>query len=385
MTVSDLTLLLVEDNPSDARLIEEYLLEGQWSGKTGEVPELLRVDRLSDAIDARDDETDLVLLDLELPDSTGLDTLQSMLEVTESTPIVVLTGLDDQQRGMEAVERGAQDYLVKGDVSPALLRRTIQYAIERDQQQRELERRNRELAVLNQIVRHDIRNDVSLLLGRGGALEDYVEPGGEEYLSQMLDTADHITQLTETVGDFLEILEGEQTPELRPYDLIGVLRTEILKARSAHARAEFLIADELPDELTVRANEMLSSVFRNLLNNAVTHNDKETPEVTVTLTETADTVRVVVADNGPGIPDDRRNEVFGRGQQGLEGPGSEIGLYLVDTLVDTFDGTRQRSRRKPVRGRTTTCINLYRAGQPRSPRLRGWLTDDPSHWPLLNP
>jgi signal transduction histidine kinase len=341
VTVSDLTLLLVEDNPSDARLIEEYLLEGQWSGKTGEVPELLRVDRLSDAIDARDDGTDLVLLDLELPDSTGLDTLQSMLEVTESTPIVVLTGLDDQQRGMEAVERGAQDYLVKGDVSPALLRRTIQYAIEREQQQRELERRNRELAVLNQIVRHDIRNDVSLLLGRGGALEDYVEPGGEEYLSQMLDTADHITQLTETVGDFLEILEGEQTPELRPYDLIGVLRTEILKARSAHARAEFLIADELPDELTVRANEMLSSVFRNLLNNAVTHNDKETPEVTVTLTETADTVRVVVADNGPGIPDDRRNEVFGRGQQGLEGPGSEIGLYLVDTLVDTFDGTVQ--------------------------------------------
>jgi signal transduction histidine kinase len=331
------TLLLVEDNPSDARLIEEYLLEGQWGRTAGEVPELRRVDRLSDGIEAQDGETDLVLLDLELPDSTGLDTLQSMIAVTESTPIVVLTGLDDQ-RGVRAVEQGAQDYLVKGDVSPALLRRTIQYAIERDQQQRELERQNRELAVLNQIVRHDIRNDVSLLLGRGSALEDYVEPGGEEYLSQMLDTADHITQLTETVGDFLEILEGEQTPELRPYDLVGVLRTEIMKARSAHARAEFVVEDELPDELTVRANEMLSSVFRNLLNNAVTHNDKQTPEVTVTLTREDDTVRVSVADNGPGIPDDRRNEVFGRGRQGLEEPGSEIGLYLVDTLVDMFNG-----------------------------------------------
>jgi signal transduction histidine kinase len=338
VTTIDLTLLLIEDNPSDARLIEEYLIERQWGQETDGVPEVIHADRLEEGIEARSEGIDLILLDLNLPDSTGLDTLQSILTAVEQTPIIVLTGLDDQQLGVEAVERGAQDYLIKDEVSPALLQRTTQYAIERARQQRELRRRNRELAVLNQIVRHDIRDDVSVFIGWGEALGDYVEPGGEEYLSRMLDAADHITQLTDTVGDFLNILEGEQDAELRSYDLVRVLRAEIEKAQSAHSEADFTVDGELPDELTVEANEMLSSVCRNLLNNAVTHNDKETPKVTISLHVAAETVQLAIADNGPGIPDDRKEEVFGRGEMGLESPGSGIGLYLVDTLVDTFDG-----------------------------------------------
>ncbi|MFB6153357.1 MAG: ATP-binding protein, partial [Halodesulfurarchaeum sp.] len=338
MTTSDLTLLLVEDNPSDARLIEEYLIERQWELETEGVPEVDHTDRLAGGIEARSEETDLILLDLDLPDSSGLATLQSMLQAAENTPIVVLTGLADQQLGVEAVERGAQDYLIKDEVTPALLQRTIRYAIERARQQRELRRRNQELAVLNQIVRHDIRNDVSVFIGWGDTLEDYVEPGGEEYLSRMLDAADHITQLTETVGDFLNILEGEQEAELRSYDLVRVLRAEIEKARSAHGAAEFVVEGELPHELTVEANEMLSSVFRNLLNNAVTHNDNATPKVTISLEVAAETVQVNVADNGPGIRNGRKEDVFGRGQMGLESPGSGIGLHLVDTLVEMFGG-----------------------------------------------
>jgi len=338
MIASDLTLLLVEDNPSDARLIEEYLRERQWGVETEGVPEIVHADRLADGIEALSDETDLILLDLNLPDSTGLDTLQSMLTSAETTPTVVLTGVDDQQLGVQAVEEGAQDYLIKDQVSPALLQRTIRYSIERARRQRELRHRNRELAVLNQIVRHDIRNDVAVFIGWGETLEDHVEPSGEEYLSRMLDAADHITQLTETVGDFLNILEGDQDAELRSYNLGRVLRTEIEKSRSAHGGAQFTVDGELSDELTVKANEMLSSVFRNLLNNAVTHNDKESPKVSIDLEVAADRVQVAVADNGPGIPDDRKEAVFGRGQMGLESPGSGIGLYLVDTLVDMFGG-----------------------------------------------
>jgi signal transduction histidine kinase len=344
---SNLTLLLVEDNPSDARLIEEYVKERQWGQDTEGVAELVHVERLADGIEALSEETDLILLDLNLPDSTGLDTLQSMLTKADTTPVVVLTGLDDQQIGVRAVEQGAQDYLIKDDVSPALLQRTIQYAIERARQQRKLRQQNRELAVLNQIVRHDIRNDVSIFIGWGETLESYVEPGGEEYLSRMLDAADHITQLTETVGDFLNILEGEQDAELRSYDLVRMLRAEIEKARSTHGEAEFTVDGELPDNLSVEANELLSSLFRNLLNNAVTHNEKETPKVTIRLETDAEKVQVAIADNGPGIADARKEEVFGRGQMGLESPGSGIGLYLVDTLVDMFGGTVWIEDNKP--------------------------------------
>jgi signal transduction histidine kinase len=84
---------------------------------------------------------------------------------------------------------------------------------------------------------------------------------------------------------------------------------------------------------------MLSSVFGNLLNNAVQHNDKEEPSVSVTVTTTAETVVVRVADNGPGIPADRHAEVFGRGEKGLESEGTGVGLYLVDRLVDAYGGS----------------------------------------------
>ncbi|WP_321168916.1 HAMP domain-containing sensor histidine kinase [Halorubrum sp. CBA1125] len=90
--------------------------------------------------------------------------------------------------------------------------------------------------------------------------------------------------------------------------------------------------------MTVHANEMLASVFRNLLNNAVQHNDTETPTVTVTCEEDDDRVRIRVADDGPGVADDRKTAVFGKGEKGIDSAGSGIGLYLVDRLTTQFGG-----------------------------------------------
>ncbi|MFB6188436.1 MAG: ATP-binding protein [Halapricum sp.] len=330
-------ILLVEDNPTDARLIEEYVSEQSWP-ELDEKPTIDHVDRLADAVEARDDETDVVLLDLGLPDSDGFKTLDGMLAAAGDEPVVVLTGLDDERVGVEAVERGAQDYLVKDDLTPKLLQRTIRYAIERERQQRRLEQRNEELALLNRIVRHDIKNDVSIIMGWGDALDEYIDPAGEEYLERMINASDHITGIAETVGDFLEILEGDKEAELQAIDLGRLLETEVEKAQSAHESATVSITGDLPHGLSVAATELLSSVFRNLLNNAVRHNDKTEPEVSIDVKVHSETVTVRVADNGPGIPESQRDEIFGRGEKGLQSPGSGIGLYLVDTLVDMYDG-----------------------------------------------
>ena len=329
--------LLVEDNPADVRLIEEYVDEQSWPELDGK-PTITQVDRLVDAIEARTDDTDLVLLDLGLPDSTGFDTLERMLSAAVDEPVVVLTGLDDERVGVDAVERGAQDYLVKDDLTPKLLQRTVRYAVERERQQRRLKRRNEELALLNQIVRHDIKNDVTVILGWGDGLREHVDPAGEPYLERMMSAGDHITGIAETVGDFLEILEGDKQPELQPIGLGRLLETEIEKTRSAHESATVSVTGDLPHGLNVAATELLSSIFRNLLNNAVIHNDSNQPVVTVTVEVEPETVTVGIADNGPGIPESQRDEVFGRGEMGLQSPGSGIGLYLVDTLVDMYDG-----------------------------------------------
>lgn len=83
---------------------------------------------------------------------------------------------------------------------------------------------------------------------------------------------------------------------------------------------------------------MLSSVLRNFLNNAVQHNDKDTPVVRVFGTVYEDSFELRIADNGPGIPDEQKESIFGKGEVGLESPGTGIGLYLVRTLVDGYGG-----------------------------------------------
>ena len=83
---------------------------------------------------------------------------------------------------------------------------------------------------------------------------------------------------------------------------------------------------------------MLESVVRNLLSNAIQHNDKALPEVALSATADDDTVVVRIADNGPGIPDDRKEQIFEEGEKGLDSEGTGLGLYLVDTLVDRYGG-----------------------------------------------
>jgi PAS domain S-box-containing protein len=117
-------VLLIEDNPGDARLIEAVLCE------SGAV-RLAHVDRLGKGIDLLGTEPfDAVLLDLDLPDSRGFDTLAAIVAQTR-VPVLVMTGLDDESVGLQAIRHGAQDYLVKGRVSDDLLRRSLRYAIER--------------------------------------------------------------------------------------------------------------------------------------------------------------------------------------------------------------------------------------------------------------
>jgi PAS domain S-box-containing protein len=119
--------LLIEDNPADARLLREMLVE------VGDAPfELVWADRLSTGLERlAAGDIDAVLLDLSLPDSHGLDTFLQVQAQVPRVPITVLSGLDDAVLALQAVREGAQDYLVKGKIDSNLLIRAIRYAIER--------------------------------------------------------------------------------------------------------------------------------------------------------------------------------------------------------------------------------------------------------------
>ncbi len=129
-----LDVLLVEDNPGDARLIREMLSDVPTAGLR-----LHQADRLATGLE-RLGGMDVVLLDLTLPDSHGLETFQRVRAHAPSMPVVVLTGLDDETVAVRAVQEGAQDYLPKGQVDGQLLVRSMRYAIERKRAEEERER-----------------------------------------------------------------------------------------------------------------------------------------------------------------------------------------------------------------------------------------------------
>lgn len=132
------SVLLVEDNHLDARLLRELLADAESLNAT-ERYEIIIVRRLDEAFQVLRDRTfDVILLDLSLPDSQGITTFEHLFENASDIPIIVMTGLDDDTLALSAVQKGAQDYLVKGQVSTPLLMRAIRYAVERHRMQSQL-------------------------------------------------------------------------------------------------------------------------------------------------------------------------------------------------------------------------------------------------------
>ena len=203
--------------------------------------------------------------------------------------------------------------------------------------ERALARTNEQLRVLNRITRHDIRNDMSVIVGWSGELASHVDSEGQAMLDRIQKTGQNVIDLTETVRDFIDGLGTDRTPDLEPTCVRDILDTEITKRRSMYPEATFRVDGDLPD-ISVRANDLLSSVFRNILNNAVQHNHNDAPVVEVGCRAANGTVRISVADDGPGIPEAQRDNVFGRSRDGLDDPAAGLGLYLVDRLVDSYTG-----------------------------------------------
>ncbi len=136
MNANGIRILLIEDNPGDARLIREMLFDGGNSDFALDV-----ADTLNDGLGKLDAQNyDVLLLDLSLPDSFGADTILTARARAPHLPIVVLTGWADESQGLQAMQSGAQDYLVKGEPDSRLLRRAIRYALERHRVEQALRR-----------------------------------------------------------------------------------------------------------------------------------------------------------------------------------------------------------------------------------------------------
>jgi signal transduction histidine kinase len=232
----DIRVLLVEDNPGDARLLQEMLQE---IGSTRY--DLIHLQRLEKAaVWLREERPDVVLLDLLLPDSHGLDTFRRMHACAPGVPILVLSGHDDEALAAQAVREGAQDYLVKGQMNSPLLARAMRYAIERKRREREMEvfttvatalRAARSRADMLPVI---LNQALSLLKAEGAALAMRDPISGEMVIALARGAWDHWTglRLPEGVGISGAVIATGQLyraanvrddPHLARPDLIGDL------------------------------------------------------------------------------------------------------------------------------------------------------------------
>lgn len=152
-----LRVLLIEDDPDDALLIRDGLTTPKGRGGDHVTAAVDHVDSLAAAVLRLSSETyDVVILDLNLPDASGVELVMQIRTLQAETPIVVMTGMHDEAFGVEAVRAGAQDYVIKGKVAPRTIFRSLRYAIERHRLKRELEKRADALATsearLRQII-----------------------------------------------------------------------------------------------------------------------------------------------------------------------------------------------------------------------------------------
>jgi DNA-binding response OmpR family regulator len=144
----EITVLLIEDNPRYARLVKEILDSSETTNF-----DVTIIENLTDGTNyLAEVRIDVVLLDLMLPDSSGLDTFRTLHSRFPDIPIVIQTGLDDESVAVDAVHQGAQDYIIKGEISESTLVRSIRYAIERQKLLLELKEARREIRALSGLL-----------------------------------------------------------------------------------------------------------------------------------------------------------------------------------------------------------------------------------------
>jgi signal transduction histidine kinase len=339
-----INVLLIEDNPGDADLIEEIL-----SGSAGTQFNVVMADRLVKGLDRLAAEPiDVVILDLSLPDSKGLDTFLRLHKHKPALPVVVLSGLNDEALALKAMQAGAQDYLVKGEIDGTWLARSLRYAIER----KRLEEAEQALHRLKEdffaTVSHQLRTPLTSLSGFLKLLLDgkVKEPAvQQEFLKRSFQDTNRLMTL---VNDLLDVFHLEASGfkmDLQAEVELNALIAETLHSLQGVAAQKriSLAFTALPAPIIVKADRhWLQQVLVNLIGNAIKFSEAQRPvQISAAMTDNQVTIKIV--DQGPGIAPEALPKLFNKFSQvssPAQGntPGTGLGLYISKAIIEAHRG-----------------------------------------------
>jgi signal transduction histidine kinase len=385
--MDELTVLLVEDDEGDARLLELLLADA------GLRVRLVRATRLDEVHDlAAAQRFDGALVDLNLPDSAGLDTFRAVHTILSDTPLLVLSGLDDDGIAHQCVREGAQDFLRKTQLDGSGVALAIRYAIERHETVHRLrtviaeqERLRAELAGAVQIQEefvaiagHELRTPVTVISGAAELLARKLPPEvvGPECRVLLDALRRQAARLTDLAGDLLLASH--------PRDVVGALESEELDVADLVAGAiEASGVDrddvkvDVPADLTLLgAHDRLVRVVVNLLTNAAIHG---APPIEVRAWPDEVGIGLEVRDHGDGVDPRFVPHLFDAFTQARpgQGAGAGLGLRIVQRLVEDVGGSLRYVA--PLDG--GACFQLHLPDGPPAaaaagPRTRVLIVDD---------
>lgn len=364
---SSVNILLIEDNLAEARLLRELLTHSKLKPF-----HLVHVKRLTEALNQLNQYPvtqllyDVILLDLTLPDSQGLESLKPLIHLVPSIPIVVLTNTNDDELALEAVRQGAQDFLIKRQVSVETLVRSLRYAIERKQTMEALREVNQALShqVKEQTVElvkakeqhqmtsefvsmmsHDFRNPLSTILLSTDLLRDCEQKLTKEQKRSIFQrirlAGKSLVQLLDEV-----ILVGRADVDKlqclpTALDLEAFLQ-QLIAETQLSGGSEYKVVLKMQGDFhkTLWDESLLRHIFLNLLNNAI----KYSPQggtITVEAIAQAQVAIFRIQDQGIGIPladQAQLFEPFHRAENVGKIPGTGLGLAIVKRCVEAHGG-----------------------------------------------
>ena len=336
-------ILLVEDDRADAYLIRELLSEARVQ------LDIRHADKISSALECLEEERlDVILTDLGLPDSQGFETFCKIRDKAPDTPIIVLTGLVDEEFAINAVQKGAQDYLVKGRVDAISLSKSIRYSIERHKLLAERECRLKEIAKLERernnllsMLAHDMKNSIVPSIQLLSDMSSGETEDMDSNLSLVLDELNNVNYLATNFLEFARVDLKEYAPVPCRFEIVPMMekQIEMSKVKAAHKGLNISLELLEKDLSAITADkDMINRVITNLLDNAIKYTGTD-GAVTVRIADRGRDIMVQVGDTGPGISAEYIPFLFdafyrANGEQ----RGSGLGLAIAKTIVEAHGG-----------------------------------------------
>jgi C4-dicarboxylate-specific signal transduction histidine kinase len=398
MQAKEISLLLIEDNADHRELVRRHLSRCENATFRVTVAQ-----RLSEGLERlRQVPVQAILLDLRLPDSSGAETLEQVCRAAPESAIVILSSLEDQNLVVAAVQHGAQDYLVKSQLTSELLSRSIRYAIDRKSHETDLERlvsqrtaalqetntrlakeieehkRAREqlaqqherllqserLAAIGEMVAglaHESRNALQRSQACLSMLANRVDdrPKAAELVLRAQQAQDDLHRLYERVRQYAAPIRlDQQTVSIG--DILAQT-WEHLAVTRVNRNIQLLVEPQTNDT-TCRADRMaMEQVFRNVLENALAACD-DPVQITVTWTDAeldgCPAIQISIRDNGPGFTGDHSKRLF-EPFFTTKTKGTGLGLAISKRIVESHAG-RIAARNYP--GGAEILITLPREG-----------------------